>query len=103
MVDLFGRIPVHERQWLQHIMAVPGGGSAYARSAVLVFQGPVGAPSVFQHETSHAVDGYLTGTGLSPSATWRNAIAADTCVPDNYANTSTLFLNSEKSLLTPYR
>jgi len=24
------RLPVHERQWVRHVIGVPGGGSAYA-------------------------------------------------------------------------
>lgn len=55
MVDLFGRLPVHERQYIQHVVAVDGVGSAYAYAAVTVYQGPVGAPSVFQHEVSCSV------------------------------------------------
>lgn len=58
MIDLFGRLPIHEREWIQHVIAVPGGGSAYESSAVVVFQGAVGTPSVFQHEVGHAVDAY---------------------------------------------
>jgi hypothetical protein len=88
MIDLFGRLPVHERQWIQHVIGVPGGGSAYERSAVVVFQGPVGVPSVFQHETTHAVDAYISSSQLSETSDWLNAIASDTCVPDDYSNTS---------------
>jgi hypothetical protein len=58
MIDLFGRLPIHEREWIQHVITVPGGGSAYESSAVVVFQGAVGTPSVFQHEVGHAVDAY---------------------------------------------
>jgi len=42
MIDLFGRLPIHERQWIQHVVAVPGGGNAYETSADVVFQGSVG-------------------------------------------------------------
>lgn len=46
MIDLFGRLPVHERQYIQHVVAVPGGGSAYMASAVAVYQGPVKVQAV---------------------------------------------------------
>jgi len=91
MVDLFGRLPVRERQWIQHVMAVPGGGSAYNSAAVIVFQGPVGVPSVFQHETTHSLDAYAGASGvgqLSETFYWLNSIASDTCVPDDYSNTN---------------
>lgn len=88
MIDLFGRLPVHERQWIQHVMAVPGGGSAYESAAVTVYQGPVGVPSVFQHETGHAVDAYKNSVQSSTTPTFESAIVTDTCVPDDYSNTN---------------
>lgn len=89
MIDLFGRLPMGEREWIQHVMAVPGGsGSAYESAAVTVYQGPVGTPSVFQHETGHAVDGYKNGAGSSDTRAFHDAVAADSCVPDSYSNTS---------------
>lgn len=88
MIDLFGRLPVHERQWVKNVIAVPGGGSAYMSNGIVVFQGPVGTPSVFQHETGHAVDFYARDTQSSATTEWTNAEAADSCVPDGYANSS---------------
>ena len=88
MIDLFGRIPVHERQWIQHVIAIPGSNSAYMGSAIIVFRGSVGTPSVFQHEIGHALDFYKNGFQASARWEWFDAIRQDTCVPDNYANTS---------------
>ncbi|KAH7106136.1 hypothetical protein BKA62DRAFT_688974 [Auriculariales sp. MPI-PUGE-AT-0066] len=87
-IELFGRLPVHERQWVRHVMAVPGGGSAYMSNADVVFQGPVGTPSVFQHETGHAVDFYKNSARSSSTSQWLNAINADSCVPDAYSNSN---------------
>jgi hypothetical protein len=56
MIDLFGHLPVQERQWVQHVVAVPGGGSAYTLNNIIVYQGNVGTPSNFQHETTYAKD-----------------------------------------------
>lgn len=39
--------------------------------------------SVFLHESGHSVD-----KGMSNSAAFKNAVAADTCVPDDYSNAS---------------
>jgi len=71
-------------------MAVPetSGSWAYIRSAVLVFVGNVGVPSVFQHEVGHAMDAYNNAVGSSPTSTWDTAIRNDSCVPDDYSNTS---------------
>ncbi|KAH7321847.1 hypothetical protein BKA65DRAFT_407849, partial [Rhexocercosporidium sp. MPI-PUGE-AT-0058] len=88
MIDLFGRMPVHERQWIQHVIAIPGANSAYMGSAIIVFRGSVGTPSVFQHETGHALDFYKNGFQTSARWEWLDAIRQDTCVPDNYANTN---------------
>lgn len=88
MIDLFGRIPVHERQWIQHVIAVPGGGSAYEWNACVVFQGPVAHITVFQHEIGHALDFYKNGYQSSAQTDFLRAINHDDCVPDNYANTS---------------
>lgn len=88
MIDLFGRLPIHERQYITNVVAVPGGGSAYETSAIVVFQGPVGTPSVFQHEVGHAVDAYHNDVGSSETSLFKDAINADTCVPDDYSNSS---------------
>ncbi|KAL2068042.1 hypothetical protein VTL71DRAFT_16140 [Oculimacula yallundae] len=90
MIDLFGRIPVHERQWIQHVVAVPGANSAYMGSAIVVFRGTVSVPSVFQHEIGHAVDFYKNGFQTSARSEWLNAIAQDTCVPDSYSNSNAI-------------
>jgi hypothetical protein len=91
MIDLFGRLPIHERQYITNVIAVPGGGSAYETSAIVVFQGPVGTPSVFQHEVGHAVDAYHNSVGSSETSLFKDAINADSCVPDDYSNSSMIF------------
>jgi hypothetical protein len=102
MIDLFGRLPVHERQWVRHVMAVPGGGSAYESNADIVMQGAVGVPSVFQHETGHAVDAYKNGVGSSSTSTFLNAINADSCVPDDYSNVNNVEDYTQVGVLSLY-
>lgn len=102
MIDLFGRLPVHERQWVRHVIAVPGGGSAYMSSADVVFQGPVGTPSVFQHEVGHAVDFYKNSVRSSGTSTFLNAINADTCVPDAYSNSNEIEDYTQVGVLAMY-
>ncbi len=88
MIDIFGRLPVHERQYIRHVVAIPGLNSAYMSNGNVVFKGSVGAPSVFQHEVGHAVDFYKNGFQTSDRWEFWDALRQDTCVPDNYANTS---------------
>ncbi|EJD43987.1 hypothetical protein AURDEDRAFT_114493 [Auricularia subglabra TFB-10046 SS5] len=102
MIDLFGRLPVHERQWIRHVIAVPGGGSAYESNADVTFQGPVGVPSVFQHEVGHAVDGYKNSVQSSSTSTFLNAINADSCVPDDYSNTNNVEDYTQVGVLSMY-
>ena len=90
LIDYFGRLPVHERQSVSYVMAVPGGGSAYEIGGMVVFQGATASVSVFQHEVGHAVDAYNNADGSSSSTKeFLDAIDGDTCVPDDYANSST--------------
>ena len=87
MMEYFGRLPVRERSWVRHVMAVPDTSSnAYMRNANTVYKGPVNSLSVFQHETAHAVDHFKNGKEVS-SATdaFHKAFEKDTCVPDSYA------------------
>ncbi|KZV88927.1 hypothetical protein EXIGLDRAFT_678418 [Exidia glandulosa HHB12029] len=102
MIDLFGRLPVHERQWVRHVIAVPGGGSAYMSNADVVFQGPVGTPSVFQHEVGHAVDFYKNSVRSSGTSKFLNAIQQDSCVPDNYANSNEVEDYTQVGVLSMY-
>ncbi|OBT66254.1 hypothetical protein VE03_04345 [Pseudogymnoascus sp. 23342-1-I1] len=102
MIDLFGRLPIHERQYITNVIAVPGAGSAYETSAIVVFQGPVGTPSVFQHEVGHAVDAYHHDAQSSETDIFKNAINADTCVPDDYSNSSNTEDYTQISVLALY-
>ncbi|KAH9213334.1 hypothetical protein DL95DRAFT_302714 [Leptodontidium sp. 2 PMI_412] len=87
MIDLFGRLPVHERQWVVNIVAVPGANSAYWNGALALFRGSVGVPSVFQHEIGHALDQYNHGSPtVSTRWEWSDAVRQDSCVPDDYSN-----------------
>jgi hypothetical protein len=91
MIDLFGRLPVHERQYIRHVVAVPGDASAYESGGNVLFRGPVGHPSHFQHEVGHAVDAFRHENFTSSETDiFINAIFKDTCVPDPYSNSGTL-------------
>ncbi|KFY21781.1 hypothetical protein V493_07131 [Pseudogymnoascus sp. VKM F-4281 (FW-2241)] len=103
LIDYFGRLPVHERQSVSHVMAVPGRGSAYEAGGVVVFQGKTASLSIFQHEVGHAVDAYNNPDGSSSSTQeYLDAIDGDTCVPDDYANSSNVEAYTQVGVLLMY-
>ncbi|KFY85029.1 hypothetical protein V500_08780 [Pseudogymnoascus sp. VKM F-4518 (FW-2643)] len=103
LIDYFGRLPVHERQSVSYVMAVPGGGSAYEIGGMVVFQGATASVSVFQHEVGHAVDAYNNADGSSSSTKeFLDAIDGDTCVPDDYANSSNVEDYTQVGVLLMY-
>ncbi|KZV88917.1 hypothetical protein EXIGLDRAFT_722096 [Exidia glandulosa HHB12029] len=102
LFSYFGRLPVHERQWVRHIIALPGGGSAYMSNADIVLMGPVKSMSVFQHEVGHAVDMYKNGKQSSLTSNWTNAISQDSCVADDYSKTSAVEAYTQVSILCLY-
>jgi hypothetical protein len=89
MVNAFGRVPPGIRSRVVHLIVVDGsrpdrsisksGGSNNDR---ITIRGPID-DAAFMHESMHSVD-----QGFHESAQFQNAYNADSCVPDNYANTS---------------
>ncbi|KFY43255.1 hypothetical protein V495_04067 [Pseudogymnoascus sp. VKM F-4514 (FW-929)] len=103
LIDYFGRLPVHERQSVSYVIGVPGGGSAYEIGGLVVFQGATASVSVFQHEVGHAVDAYNNADGTSSSTKeFLDAIDGDTCVPDDYANSSNVEDYTQVGVLLMY-
>ncbi|KAK6342256.1 hypothetical protein TWF730_001733 [Orbilia blumenaviensis] len=95
MTNFFGRMPVHLRSTVRHVMATHGEGcSAYAitgpEDGDIVMQGNCNTQSVWLHETGHQLDarGLGNGIGFSTSSTFINALWNDTCVADDYGNTA---------------
>lgn len=89
MVNAFGRVPPGVRSHVVHIFVVDGsrpdgtisksGGSNNDR---FVIRGPID-DAAFAHEAFHSVD-----AGFSAGDNFTNAYNIDSCVPDNYANSS---------------
>ncbi|KAM6486898.1 hypothetical protein HDV62DRAFT_386942 [Trichoderma sp. SZMC 28011] len=111
MIDAFGRVPIHDRQWTQHILALPASScSAGTGGAVTTFYGPCYIPSVFVHELTHTLDAYVndqTGsTGsvhvYSTTSSYLNSVNQDSCVPDDYANHSPQEDYAQTSVLALY-
>lgn len=83
IVDRFGSVPPGIRSYVGSLLAVNAPScSAGSGGDFIVFNGDCGV-SVFVHEASHSLD-----QGTSPSQPWSDALAASSCVPDDYANTS---------------
>jgi len=60
MIDLFGRLPVHSRQNVRHVIAMPSS-SAHAYSYgdnIAMFGAAATILSVWIHETAHSIDGH---------------------------------------------
>ncbi|EWC47256.1 hypothetical protein DRE_03375 [Drechslerella stenobrocha 248] len=92
MASLFGRMPEHMRELVRHLIAVPADSCSalsYTDIGDIVFSGNCDTPSIFIHETAHQLDAMLDpANSESGSQNWRDALAADSCVPDSYANTN---------------
>ncbi|EPS39631.1 hypothetical protein H072_6563 [Dactylellina haptotyla CBS 200.50] len=95
MANFFGRMPVHLRSVVRHVMATHQDGcSAYAITGPddgdIVMQGNCNTQSVWLHETGHQLDarGLGTGVGFSTSQIFTDALWNDTCVADDYGNTA---------------
>ena len=93
MIDLFGKVPVHMRQWVRHMIALPdpNGGHAYnSNGNIAMFNIIDGDVTVFIHETGHSLDllGAYTDKPLSSSNYWLTQYADDSNVPDPYAQSN---------------
>ncbi|KAF2251888.1 hypothetical protein BU26DRAFT_516626 [Trematosphaeria pertusa] len=89
MVNAFGRVPPGVRSHVVHIFILDGsrpdgsiGKSGGSNNDRFVIRGPID-DAAFAHESFHSVD-----KGFSSQSTFTDAYDADSCVPDNYANSS---------------
>ena len=59
MIDIFGRMPVRMRQYVRHILAVPGVISAGSSGDNIVLKGTgPNLMTLFVHETAHSLDSH---------------------------------------------
>ncbi|VDC04278.1 unnamed protein product [Peniophora sp. CBMAI 1063] len=83
MATRFAQVPPGVRSYVGSALAVAADScSAGSSGDFIVFNGDC-SQSVFDHESGHSLD-----QNTSPSDTWTNALAASSCVPDDYANSS---------------
>lgn len=88
LADSFSRIPAAVRSKVVHFIGVSGARpnglvkGAGTGNDRITFIGPCNE-AIFVHESFHSVD-----QNFHSSTTFQTAYAADSCVPDNYANAS---------------
>lgn len=91
MGDIFARMPVRMRQFIRHIIALPGQRSAGSSGDNIQMNGDCEI-TVFIHETGHSLDSHAfdprLGVPFSNGKAWTDAYNKDTAVTDDYAQTS---------------
>ncbi|KAL8660055.1 MAG: hypothetical protein Q9202_006821 [Teloschistes flavicans] len=107
MIDLFGRLPVHTRQYVRHMIALPdpAGGHAYnSNGNIALFNRIDGDLTVFIHESGHSLDllGAYADKPLSSSANWLNNYNQDSAVPDPYAQTNQVENVAQNTVVDSY-
>ncbi|KAL9613819.1 MAG: hypothetical protein Q9167_001666 [Letrouitia subvulpina] len=94
LIAVFGRLPVHTRQFVRHVIALPDDGAwAYNSGGNIAMFADVihDNPAVFLHEAGHSLDllnAYLPDQALSSSQNWIDNYNQDSNVPDNYAQSN---------------
>ncbi|KAK3192075.1 hypothetical protein K4F52_001702 [Lecanicillium sp. MT-2017a] len=91
MIDIFGRLPVRMRQFIRHIVALPGTKSAGSSGDNIQMNGPIGI-TVYVHEIGHSLDSHAFdakyGAPFSNSKVWIDNYNMDSAVTDSYAQSS---------------
>ncbi|KAL8664830.1 MAG: hypothetical protein Q9202_002692 [Teloschistes flavicans] len=97
LIDRFGRLPVHTRQWVRHLLALPHpSSSAYSMNGdIVVFGNAISNINVYVHESGHTITGQGAfpaypkgGAKFSESEEWISNYNKDSNVPDPYAQSS---------------
>ncbi|KAL8699058.1 MAG: hypothetical protein Q9224_001581 [Gallowayella concinna] len=107
LVDRFGRLPVHTRQFSRHIVSLPAtSGHAYNDGGNLVFFGDtLSNINVHIHESAHSLDllgAFFPDKPLSSSTKWINEYNQDSAVPDPYAQTNQVENVAQNTVVTTY-
>ncbi|RFU73335.1 hypothetical protein TARUN_8917 [Trichoderma arundinaceum] len=91
IIDLFGRLPVRMRQFVRHLVFIPGNKSAGSNGDNVLMVGPVDI-TVFAHEIGHSLDSHAFdpsyGVPFSTGNVWVSNYNLDSAVPDPYAQSS---------------
>lgn len=92
LVNRFGRLPVHTRQYVRHVITLPSA-NAYAYNSggnIAFFGTTLSDLNVHVHESAHSLDllNAYPDKPLSSSQRWQRAYNQDSAVPDPYAQTN---------------
>ncbi|KAL8996868.1 MAG: hypothetical protein Q9169_003720 [Polycauliona sp. 2 TL-2023] len=89
LVNTFGRLPIHTRDFVRHIVSIPSDQTyAYNMNGNIVFFGAtLNSLPIHLHEAAHSLDlqGAYPSKPLSSSPKWLNAYEKDSAVPDGYS------------------
>ena len=105
MIDTFGRIPARMRSYIKHVMAFPGGNSAFnGANSIALFGTTAKSISVMIHEIGHSLDGnaYLQGSPYHSSEDFLGAYDVDSAVADGYAATNQAENHSQELVIAMY-
>ncbi|ROT34639.1 hypothetical protein SODALDRAFT_321324 [Sodiomyces alkalinus F11] len=101
-----GRLPVAARQYARFFSSYGGNSSAFSFRNDITFFGPIEGQSVYIHELSHNLDRLYSPpdslTSFSGTDEYANAVAADSCSPDDYAKTSYAEHYAQTSVMIAY-
>lgn len=107
LIDRFGRLPVHTRQYVRHVVSLPAaGGSAYNDGGNVAFFGTtLSNINVHVHESAHSLDllGAYKDKPLSSSTNWINNYNQDSAVPDPYAQTNQIENVAQNTVVDTYQ
>ncbi|KAL8712507.1 MAG: hypothetical protein Q9220_003355 [cf. Caloplaca sp. 1 TL-2023] len=106
-IDRFGRLPVHTRQFVRHVVSLPAtAGHAYNDGGNIVFFGvTLSDINVHIHESAHSLDllgAFSPDKPLSGSTKWTNEYNQDSAVPDPYSQTNQVENVAQNTVVTTY-
>ncbi|KAL8686948.1 MAG: hypothetical protein Q9218_006744 [Villophora microphyllina] len=118
MVEMLGRLPVHTRQWVRHVVTLPDK-DAWAQNVdgdIAFYGEAMSNLNIYIHESGHSLDllgaynGYRNYTwaeavhhGLSSSEEWLENYNQDSMVPDPYAQTNQRENVAQNTVITSYQ
>ncbi|GAB0138510.1 hypothetical protein EsDP_00006745 [Epichloe bromicola] len=93
LTEYFGRVPIHMRQWVRHVICMPqtGGDIAYAVSGGDIIWERKVSLSTFLHEVSHQLDTSALPQFTQPfsdSNEWQSSYAMDSATITGYGRTN---------------
>lgn len=107
LINTFGRLPVHSRQFVRHVISLPASaGHAYNDGGnIALFGDTISNVNVHIHETAHSLDllgAFSPDKPLSGSTKWTNEYNQDSAVPDPYAQTNQVENVAQNTVVTTY-